>query len=60
MAGTVECIDAMLETQGVEAVIAYCYCCAFKYIWRKNKKNGLEDVKKAIWYLQKAVDLEGG
>ena len=26
---------------------------AFKYIWRHKEKNGREDLKKAIWYLER-------
>lgn len=55
--GSVECIDAMIETQGIEAVIGFCICNAFKYLWRHNLKNGIEDVKKASWYLNKAIQL---
>ena len=56
---SIECIDAMIETQGVEAVKAFCICNAFKYLWRHNEKNGDEDIKKANWYLNKAVELMG-
>ena len=56
---SIECIDAMIETQGVEAVKAFCVCNAFKYLWRHNEKNGDEDIKKANWYLNKAVELMG-
>lgn len=56
--GKFECIDVMVETQGVEAVMNFCLCNAFKYIYRTRRKNGLEDVKKAIWYLTKYVELE--
>ena len=56
---SIECIDAMVETQGVEAVKAFCVCNAFKYLWRHNEKNGDEDIKKASWYLNKAVELMG-
>lgn len=56
--GKFECIDVMIETQGVEAVKNFCLCNAFKYIWRTNRKNGLEDVKKAHWYLNKYLELE--
>lgn len=56
--GKVECIDAMIETQGAGAVQSFCICNAFKYIWRHKNKNHLEDVKKAIWYLNKFVELE--
>lgn len=58
---SIECIDAMIETQGVEAVKHFCECNAFKYLWRHNSKNGDEDVRKASWYLNKAVEImEGG
>ena len=58
--GSIECIDAMAETQGADAVKNFCVCNAFKYLWRHEKKNGVEDVKKAIWYLNKFVELETG
>lgn len=48
----------MTETQGVEAVKNFCICNAFKYLWRHDKKNGVEDVKKAAWYLNKFIELE--
>ncbi|MFQ8652518.1 DUF3310 domain-containing protein [Hominilimicola sp.] len=56
--GKFECIDVIIETQGVEAVKGFCKCNAFKYLYRANRKNGLEDMKKAIWYLNKYVELE--
>ena len=32
---------------------------AVKYLWRWQHKNGLEDLKKARWYLEDAIkDLE--
>lgn len=55
--GGVECIDAMIETQGPGAVIDFCVCNAFKYLWRHEHKNGSEDIDKAAWYLNKAVEL---
>ena len=51
--GHFECIDVMAETQGVEAVRDFCVCNAMKYIYRHRRKNGDEDIKKAIWYLNK-------
>ena len=54
---SIECIDAMTETQGNNAVINFCVCNAFKYLWRHNSKNGFEDIEKAAWYLNKAVSL---
>ena len=55
--GKFECIDVMEEVMGTEAVKNFCMCNAFKYIYRCNRKNGLEDVKKAQWYLNKYVEL---
>lgn len=58
--GKFECIEVMLETQGVEAVAAFCVCNAFKYLYRHKNKNELEDIKKAVWYLKKFIELEEG
>lgn len=54
-----ECIDVLLETQGREAVMAFCLCNAMKYLYRRRMKNGAEDVAKARWYLDKYIELEG-
>ena len=55
--GKYESIDVMVETQGVDAVKNFCICNAFKYIYRHRFKNRTEDIKKAIWYLNKYVEL---
>jgi hypothetical protein len=54
--GKYECIDVMQDVFGDEATNDFCLCNAFKYIWRSRKKNGLEDVKKAVWYLNKYIE----
>lgn len=56
--GSVECIDAMISAFGNEKVQTYCHINAFKYLWRSDFKNGTEDIKKAMWYLKKYVDLD--
>lgn len=56
-AGGFECIDVMLEAMGKDAVMNFCLCNAFKYIYRHGRKNGLEDIKKAQWYIDKYIDL---
>ena len=56
--GKFECIEVMLETQGREAVKSFCVCNAFKYLYRHRNKNELEDIKKAVWYLKKFIELE--
>jgi hypothetical protein len=57
--GQFECIDVMLETQGKYAVMDFCLCNAFKYLYRHNRKNGIEDIKKAQWYVNKYIELAG-
>lgn len=60
-AGKFECIDVMLDTMGPEDVKGFCLCNAFKYLWRCKKKHETpaEDVEKAVWYLQKYLELGG-
>ena len=50
--GKYECIEVMRDVFGEDAVKNFCILNAFKYIWRHNKKNGTEDLKKAKWYLE--------
>lgn len=57
----IECIDAMIASQGAEAVRNYCVCNAFKYIWRhQHKGKNDEDIQKAIWYLNRYLNLYEG
>lgn len=55
---SLECIEAMLLIFGKEAVVNFCVCNAWKYIWRWKHKNGYEDLEKARWYIVKAVELD--
>ena len=57
--GKFECIDVMLDVFGADAVKHFCILNAFKYLWRSEKKNGVEDIKKAVWYLNKYIELGG-
>lgn len=57
-AGKYECIDVMVEVFGIEATQHFCLLNAFKYLFRANKKNGIEDIRKALWYLNYYDDLE--
>ena len=29
---------------------------AIKYLWRSDHKNGLEDLKKAAWYINREIE----
>lgn len=55
--GKYECIDVMLEIFGVEAVKTFCLLNAFKYNYRSGRKNGLEDIQKVKWYIDKYIEL---
>ena len=57
--GKFECIDVMLDVFGADAVKNFCILNAFKYLWRSEKKNRVEDIKKAVWYLNKYIELGG-
>lgn len=52
--GGIECIDALkAATAGLEGIEAVCTANAIKYLWRWKHKNGIEDIEKAIWYLER-------
>ena len=56
--GKFECIDVMEEALGRDVVKGFCIGNAFKYLYRAKRKNGLEDLKKARWYLNKVISME--
>jgi hypothetical protein len=51
------CIDSMIMAFGSEFVYHFCICNAWKYMWRYQNKNGVEDIEKARWYVNKASEL---
>lgn len=59
--GKVECIEALESaTAGLSGIEAVCTANAIKYLWRWRRKNGVEDVKKAQWYINHLIKhLEG-
>lgn len=55
--GDIECIDAIAEVvKDLDGMEAMCTGNAIKYLWRWKHKNGVEDLKKAQWYLQRMID----
>lgn len=59
-AGSIECIDAIKEaTKGLEGIEAVCTGNALKYLWRWKRKNGVEDLKKARWYIERLIQEAG-
>lgn len=55
--GNIQCFDVILETQGRQAAMDFCICNAMKYIYRHRNKNGREDIEKAVWYLDRYLEL---
>jgi hypothetical protein len=51
----IECIDAIKASLG-DGYQDYCKGNVMKYLWRYKYKNGIEDLKKAQWYLNSMVD----
>lgn len=60
--GKVECIDAIeAATTGLTGAEAYHTGAALKYLWRWKHKNGVEDLRKARWHLDRLIgENEGG
>ena len=58
-AGSVECIDAIEAQMTPEEFRGYLKGNVVKYLWRERKKGGKESLKKAKWYLNKLIDLDG-
>ena len=56
--GKYECLEVMTEVFGAEAVQAFCRLNAFKYLFRSDRKNGVEDIKKENWDLTRFLRLE--
>ena len=54
--GDIECIDAIRAALGKEGFAAFCRGNAIKYNWRMSHKNGLEDIAKARWYMNKLLE----
>lgn len=52
----IECIDAIAAaTSGKTGIEAVCVANVVKYLWCYELKNGVEDVKKARWYLDRLI-----
>ena len=54
--GGIECIDALkAATVGKRGIEAVCVANVIKYLWRYEEKNGIEDVRKAKWYIERLL-----
>lgn len=52
----IECIDALQAMLG-KGFNEYLQGNIAKYLWRYKYKNGIEDLKKAQWYLNKLIEV---
>ena len=52
--GSIECIDCIKAALG-ENFIGFLMGNVIKYSYRYKRKNGVEDLKKARWYLDRAI-----
>ena len=54
----IEVIDVIEAfTDDLEGIEAVCVGNAIKYLCRWNKKNGVQDLEKSIWYIQKLINV---
>jgi len=53
----IECIDA-IEAATDKGFEYYLQGNIIKYLWRYRYKNGVQDLKKAKWYLDRLIAIE--
>jgi len=57
--GEIETIDYIVDVLGDYEAISYCHGNVLKYtgsrLWEKG--NPIEDARKAVWYLNKMIEL---
>ena len=53
--GSIETIDYMESCLSSEEFCGGCKMNVLKYVSREKHKNGLEDLKKARWYLDRLI-----
>jgi hypothetical protein len=54
--GDIECIDYIADFLSYDEYVGYLRGNIAKYLHRWRYKNGLEDLKKAQWYLARLVE----
>lgn len=55
--GKVECIDAIESALGDDGFVACCRGNAMKYLYRAGRKGkAMEDLRKAAWYINRAIE----
>lgn len=54
----IETIEIICDKLSAEAFEGFCIGNVLKYVTRYKLKNGLEDLKKARWYLDKIISVQ--
>ena len=54
----IETIDIIQDKLTAEAFEGFCIGNVLKYLTRHRQKNGLEDLQKARWYLDKIIRVK--
>ena len=54
--GGIECIEAIEASMSKEAFAGYLKGNMLKYVWRYQHKGGVEDLRKAQWYLNRLIE----
>lgn len=58
-AGSIEAIDAIeAATTGLDGFEGMLTGNTIKYLWRWKHKNGVEDLRKAAWYLNRLIKMQ--
>ena len=55
--GRFEAIDVIADALTPEMLEGFCIGNVLKYVLRYRHKNGVEDLRKARWYLDRAITL---
>jgi len=56
--GGIECIEAIEASMTLEEFKGFLKGNVQKYVWRYDKKKGIEDLKKARWYLDRLIGIK--
>ena len=57
--GAIECIDGIeAAVTGLSEMDAVLTAQVLKYMWRWKQKNGVEDLRKAGWYLDRLIKAQ--
>ena len=54
--GSIECIEAMEIVLTPEEFRGFLKGNAIKYLWREENKGGIEDLRKAKWYIDRLIE----